>query len=127
MSDAVDKESKTEEPTEKKISDAIEKGSVAFSREGTLFASLGPILLSLSFFAAGPAIGLAETLRLFLDKPSEFAFEKGSDIIPLLWEVVALAGKFALPFILLLAGAGLAAGFAQNAPRLVLERVRPKW
>lgn len=35
-----DKEGKTEEATEKKIRDAIEKGSVPFSKELPTFASL---------------------------------------------------------------------------------------
>ncbi|MCB1549231.1 MAG: EscU/YscU/HrcU family type III secretion system export apparatus switch protein, partial [Hyphomicrobiaceae bacterium] len=44
MADDTDKESKTEEPTEKKISDAVEKGNVPRSRELSIFASLLGIL-----------------------------------------------------------------------------------
>ena len=40
MADAPDKESKTEEATEKKIQDAVEKGNVPFSREAATLASL---------------------------------------------------------------------------------------
>ena len=39
MADDQDKDSKTEDPTEKKIRDAAEKGNVPFSREAPLFAS----------------------------------------------------------------------------------------
>ena len=40
MSAEVDHEDKTEEPTEKRLHDAVERGQVAFSREAPLFASL---------------------------------------------------------------------------------------
>jgi flagellar biosynthetic protein FlhB len=40
MSADVDPEDKTEEPTEKRLHDAVERGEVAFSREAPLFASL---------------------------------------------------------------------------------------
>ena len=48
MAEDVDKESKTEEATEKKISDAVEKGNTPFSRETPLFASMVGILIVLS-------------------------------------------------------------------------------
>ena len=40
MSGDVDPDDKTEEPTEKRLHDAMERGEVAFSREAPLFASL---------------------------------------------------------------------------------------
>ncbi len=40
MSDSEDKSSKTEFPTEKKISDAVEKGNLPVSREAPILASL---------------------------------------------------------------------------------------
>ena len=40
MADEPDKDSKTEEPTEKKIRDAFEHGNVPFSREAAMLASL---------------------------------------------------------------------------------------
>ena len=44
MSDE-DKDSKTELPTEKKISDAMEKGNTPFSREITIFALIILVLV----------------------------------------------------------------------------------
>ena len=53
MADEPDKDSKTEEPTEKKIRDAYERGFVPFSREAATLASLLGILMITSFFLVG--------------------------------------------------------------------------
>ena len=50
MSDDQDKDSKTESPTEKKLSDAVEKGNTPFSREVTMFASTIAIYIFIVFF-----------------------------------------------------------------------------
>ena len=50
MAEAPDRESKTEEPTEKKIGDALEQGNVPASREAGTLASLLGILIVASFF-----------------------------------------------------------------------------
>ena len=52
MAEHQDKESKTEEATDKKIQDAIEKGNVPFSREAATLASLLGMLVVASFFLA---------------------------------------------------------------------------
>jgi flagellar biosynthetic protein FlhB len=54
MSDDVDPEDKTEEPTEKRLHDAVERGEIAFSREAPLFASLSATLLVLIFVCRFP-------------------------------------------------------------------------
>ena len=54
MSDDVDPEDKTEEPTEKRFHDAVERGEIAFSREAPLFASLSATLLVLIFVCRFP-------------------------------------------------------------------------
>ncbi len=55
MSADVDQEDKTEEPTEKRLHDAAEKGQIAFSREAPLFASLSAALVALVFVIPGRA------------------------------------------------------------------------
>ena len=48
MSD-VDPADKTEEPTEKRLHDAVERGQIAFSREAPLFASLSAAVVALVY------------------------------------------------------------------------------
>ena len=55
MSADVDPEDQTEEPTEKRLHDATERGEVAFSREAPLFASLSATLIALIFVIPGRA------------------------------------------------------------------------
>ena len=52
MSESADKDSKTEEATEKRIRDTVEKGKLPHSREAALLASFVAILIFAVFFAA---------------------------------------------------------------------------
>lgn len=127
MAEGEDKESKTEEASEKKISDALEKGNVPFSREATLFASLLGVLACLAFFVAAPTRLLTDDLARLIDDPGGFRLEHGSDAVELLWSTMMAAGRFLTPMIIVLAIAGVVAAVFQNVPSLVLERITPKW
>jgi flagellar biosynthesis protein FlhB len=127
MAEEQDKESKTEDASEKKISDALEKGNVPFSREATLFASLLGVLACLTFFVAAPARLLTDDLARLIDDPGGFRLEYGSDAIDLLWDTMLVAGRFLTPMIIILAMAGLVAAAFQNVPSIVAERISPKW
>jgi flagellar biosynthetic protein FlhB len=127
MSDAPDKESKTENATEKRISDAVEKGNVPHSREAPIFASLVGILLVLVFLVGDQASNLAEKLALLLDKPGDFAVENGQEATALLSAVAVEMGSALAPILILLVIAGLVASLFQSMPRLVGERIKPQW
>lgn len=127
MSDDDDKESKTEEASEKKISDAVEKGNVPFSREATLFASLLGIFASLSFFATTKTGTLTERLAHYVDDPSGYPIANGDDALGLMWSAIMIGAEFLLPFVVVLTLAGLVASLFQNAPSLVLDRIQPQW
>lgn len=127
MADDTDKESKTEEPTEKKISDAVEKGNVPRSRELSIFASLLGILAACAFLVGPGAATLADTLSLLIDNPGEFSLATGSDVGGLLWAVAGMSAQFLVPIIFVLTLAGLSAAFFQHAPVMAPEQIRPKW
>ena len=127
MSDAADKESKTEAPSEKKIRDAIEKGNIPFSREAPMFASILGILLVLAFATRQNALSLTGKLTLFIDRPQDFRLNSGEDAMTLILAVAGEVGLFLLPIIAILAGCSLAASIFQNMPSLVAERIRPQW
>ncbi len=126
MADDQDKESKTEDPTEKKIRDAAEKGNVPFSREAPIFASILAAFTYLVFFMPSATRRLAMSLGDIFEKPDEWPLENGKDAVSLFHHVFMAAGAFLLPGFALMIGFGLAASILQNVPSPVLERVRPQ-
>ena len=126
MSDQPDKASKTEEATEKKIRDALEKGQTAQSREVATLAGLIATLGALYFFLSNSVLNLRDALASFIDRPEAFALRTGADASALLF-VVAMEGiKMVGPIVLLLMFAGVAASVLQNQPRIVGNRIEPK-
>ncbi len=126
MADEDDKDSKTEEPTEKKIQDAIEKGNVPFSREAATLASLIGMLLVASFFLASGVAELSGTLVRILDQPAAFALETRADATLLLGAVALEAGRLVVPIVIVLGIAGVLASALQNPPSMVVDRIMPE-
>jgi flagellar biosynthetic protein FlhB len=124
--DDKDQSSKTEDATEKKVRDAIEKGSVPFSKELPAFASIVGLIIITSFFIVGGSIELASALKRFLDDPGSWPLENTTDVVHLFGVVNLDAAWLMAPAIIVLAIAGLASSFAQNSPRIVFERIQPQ-
>ena len=49
MAETSDQESKTEEPTEKKVRDPLEQGKIPVSREASIFASMAALMVIQAF------------------------------------------------------------------------------
>ena len=127
MSADVDPEDKTEEPTEKRLHDAVERGQIAFSREAPLFASLSTALVALIYVIPGRAQTLLAGLVGVIDDPAGWRIERGEDVLSLAGLLVSAAASFLWPTVVLLMAAGVVASVAQATPRLVVDRVMPKW
>ncbi len=125
MSTDADPEDKTEEPTEKRLHDAIERGQVALSREAPLFASLSAALLALVFVIPGCAETLLVGLVGVIDDPAGWRIERGEDILLLASPLLLGTWRFLAPTVALMSIAGLVASIAQTAPRIVLARILP--
>jgi flagellar biosynthetic protein FlhB len=125
MSDDQDTDSKTEEASEKKLHDAVERGEVPVSREVSILASLAAMLIVMVFALPSAAERFMGTLIHFLDDPAGWRLERASDVVAL-GEVMALAAaEFLAPTVLLLMLFGVAASIAQNPPRIVPDRIMP--
>ncbi|HEY8567112.1 MAG TPA: flagellar biosynthesis protein FlhB [Beijerinckiaceae bacterium] len=126
MADGSDQEDRTEEPTQKRLEDAIKRGDVAKSVElNTLFV-LGGFALAI-VIASGPASrGLALDLRGFLMNahlvPSDGAGLMAAGRVALLAGLSALA----LPLLCLFLAA-LAGGSVQHRPLWTFEPLVPKF
>lgn len=125
MAEEPDKESKTEEPTEKRIRDAVEKGNVPFSREAATLAALLGLLLISSFFVTGSVTNLSVSLRRYIDSPEGWSLENGADVMRLVDAAASDMARLLIPFVIILATAGVLASILQNSPRLVLDRIQP--
>jgi flagellar biosynthetic protein FlhB len=121
-----DKDSKTEPASEKKIRDSIEKGRLPFSKEAPVFASLLGALGFAMFFAEDSAVRLGAFLTIFLERPDAWPLETTADAITLYRIVYLEIGRAVMAILFLLIVAGLAGSMLQNAPRMVLERIRPQ-
>jgi flagellar biosynthetic protein FlhB len=126
MADDVDKESKTEEATEKKIRDSVEKGQLPHSRETGILASFVAILLFAVFFASNSVIELGTFLSMFLEKPDAWPMDTANDVVELSRIVTMEIGKAVASLLVLLVVFGVGASAFQNMPQFVGERIRPQ-
>src|SRR5579863_8322999 len=125
MAEDRDQESKTEEASEKKIHDAVERGDVPVSREVSLLASLAAMVIAMLFVVPPRAEAFVSALMHFLDDPAGWRLEQATDVLALA-EVVALAAvEFIAPIVILLMVFGVVASATQNPPRIVPDRIMP--
>lgn len=121
-----DKDSKTEDPTAKKQSDAAEKGNTPHSREISIFATILATYIYLVFFLPDATSHMAETLRDIFEQPDQWKIETGPDVLSLFVKLGwALAALLAPAFIMFIAF-GIGSSVFQNLPTPVLERIRPQ-
>lgn len=118
---------KTEEGSEKRVGEALEKGNVPFSREASVFCSLGAMLTIVSLSLANNMRVLTGALSQLFANPSRAIFETPSDTINLFGFVGQAAASFLTPILLVLMVSGLIAAFSQGMPRIAPERIMPKW
>ncbi|QPC85376.1 flagellar biosynthesis protein FlhB [Mesorhizobium sp. NBSH29] len=126
MSDSSDKDSKTEDATEKKIQDTIEKGKLPSSREAPILASFVAILLFAVFFGRDSVVQLGMFLSMFLEKPESWPLGTERDVVELYEVVLVQVVRAVSAMMILLVTAGIAASVLQNTPSVVFERIRPQ-
>ncbi|WP_420960931.1 flagellar biosynthesis protein FlhB [Brucella sp. IR073] len=127
MSEAPDKESKTEEATEQKIRDAVEKGNLPFAKEVPILASVVAFLIIAVFIAAPGAAKLTLFLAELIDRPEDWQLNSSEDAGQLFQLLGLATGTALLPILIIVPLAGIAASAFQNAPRFVTERIRPQF
>jgi flagellar biosynthetic protein FlhB len=127
MADGEDKESKTEEATEKKVRDAMEQGNVPFSRELPSLASLTAIVAAGSFLFGSSVIDLRNSLSRFIDNPADWPMENAADALLVLRTVGWDAGKLMLPAVGLMMVAGTLGALIQNPPQISGKRIAPQF
>lgn len=126
MAEGAEKDSRTEEPTEKKIRDTVEKGNLPVSREAPILASLLASMAFIVFSARGVTETLVTSLRSTFENPAQWDIENGADAVQFLHTVALEGGRFVLPATSFFLVAGILASMLQNPPQINIERIRPK-
>lgn len=125
MADSDDKDSKTEEPTEKRVRDEIERGQVPVSRELSIFASFAALLLVAAFVLRSGAIAMTAALQPFFDDVNGLRLEDGFDAVAVLGLLVMPLLHFALPIFAIICVSGIIASFVQNPFQINFQRIQP--
>lgn len=125
MAEKPDRDSKTEQASEKKLRDEIERGNVPVSREVPIFAFMLALLVILTFFLRDGAFKAAFALAHLLDQANGWPLRNGADASALSQALLMAMTPLLVPIFVVFIGAGVSASIAQNAPRIVFERLRP--
>lgn len=125
MAEGGDDNEKTEEPTQKRLSDAFDKGDVVKSQEVGIWFGLAGTTIVVGLVSPGMADGLAADLRGFFLNAHVMPIDGGG--MRLIWEKIALIllGAMALPMGILFFAA-LLGNLAQHRPTWSADPITPK-
>ena len=127
MAQQGDRESQTEDATEKKILDEVEKGNIPVSREAAVFATMLALLAIAAFMARDLLKSIGLTLELLSSDPGGLLLQNSADAVSLFSNLTWDIGKSLIPMLAILLIAGLASSFLQHPPRIILDRIQPDW
>ncbi|MDP1729939.1 MAG: flagellar biosynthesis protein FlhB [Devosia sp.] len=124
-SEAPEKSSKTEDPSQKKLEDAHKKGDVAKSQEVTTWFMLSGSALIFAMMAVPTSSGLMQRLKSLMANADRFEVG-GSGFGAFFNQLAASILLVALIPLLVLAGFAVAANLVQHKPLLSIDPITPK-
>lgn len=122
---ADDSDDKTEEPTEKKLAEAIEQGNTPISREIAFLTSIVAYLLIEVYCVPAGTPELVAAISHFIDDPSGWRLNSSGDVMLLFNALAVIFARFTGPAVFLLMAFGVGGSILQNTPRIVLHRIAP--
>ena len=127
MAEGPSAEDRTEEPTQKKLDDAVAKGDVARSAELSVFLSLGALALALLLMQTlGTGRNFALGLKAYLANPHLVPSGGAGMMATARHAALLTLGALAVP-VGLAAAAALAGGLLQHRPLWTFEPLTPKF
>ncbi len=119
-----DDASKTEDPTEKKLTEAARKGNIAQSQEIKHWGILLAVTATLIMLAPFMATNIRKTIYPFIEQPHaiDFDFE---NLRAVLWGVIGDVFLILLPFLALMVIAALVTNISQVGMKVSLEKIKP--
>lgn len=126
--DSEDKSQKTEEPSQKKLDEAAEKGNVPISKEVGVTLSTLAVVIAVAAMGNDVASGLAGVLETFLSGAHQYQIspDNTSDAIGGMGVILQHVIVIIAPVFGLIIAAALLAGRLQGPFRVSLERLKPK-
>ena len=123
MSDQDDTE-KTEEPTQKRLDDALQKGEAARSQELKHFCMLMGGALMIGMFGSSMARSLQRDMMIYLEQGYAFQMDSGS--VLQIWSAASqnILGALFMPLLLLMIAA-VAGTVMQQRPVWTAEKLKP--
>jgi flagellar biosynthetic protein FlhB len=123
--DDKDDSEKTEEPSQKRLEDALKKGQIYQSREINSLFLLAAFALLIGWNADGIMHNANQDMAQFILRPESMPADYGA-LSDILYETVFnVAATMAVPMLVLL-GAALLAGFGQKPLAISLDPIKPK-
>lgn len=126
MAEGHDDAERTEEPTQKRLDDALKKGDVIKSMEVAAFAMLAGGTLALAMFAQSAARDFTRTFTVFLADSSAFQLDAGGAVLLMkkcVFAFFALVGPAAGLLMVTAVGGHL----LQHRPFISTEKIKPNF
>jgi flagellar biosynthesis protein FlhB len=125
MSDDQDDSQKTEEPTPRKLEDALKKGQVPKSQEVSNWFMISAGTLIVAVFAPGMMAGVRNSLFKFLEQPHNIRMDPSSVFETAILLISDILWLLLVPVILLITAA-LASSLVQHPLVFTTEKMKPK-
>ena len=120
-----DDSQKTEEPTQRRLDQAREKGQVAKSQEVTHWFMILAAALFIGVFGESFATGIADSLYRFVERPHSIRLD-GGQLRDVLFETMGQLGLAVLAPVIVVLLAAFTAGIIQNGVMFSTETITPK-
>ncbi len=126
MAGDTDQEDKTEDPTERRIEQSIERGEVPKSMEAATFLVLAAGTLALMITGMMGLSGFVAGMRGYLENAHQVSMNQSGLMGVFAHTSRTMAGVLALPFIFAVV-AGIASGLIMHKPLWTTEPMMPKF
>jgi flagellar biosynthesis protein FlhB len=127
VSSGEDKDSKSNEPTDKKLNDTIAKGNVPVSREVPVFLSFVALLLVTSLMLAPMAKKLELQLKILFEGSGTIRLDSNTDLSLFFSGIGWTLFQSVVPQLLCLTAAGIIASLVQNPFQITVDRILPQF
>lgn len=121
-----DETSKTEEPTQHRIEEAIKKGQIAYSREILHWMMLGTAGLTIMMFSWYLGHKFRKSFTRYIESPDQYSLDS-STVLELLWTIIFDLFLLSLPLLGFYMAAALAGGFFQTNFAFSAESLKINW